>query len=144
MKRTCWMGEQERALAEKNQLASKKKVSWHAKKTSTCTKNSPNCQLQGKCGHSTSVKGLTRSLNPKADAKSKPKADAKSKPRTTRSLIRFCSSELECLPRCVYDRDVLHRCSWQLVHAYITIPIAIVDYVMFIWSRRGEQGQLRE
>jgi len=77
------MGEQERALAEKNQLASKKKVSWHAKKTLTCTKISPNCQLQGKRRHSTGVKGLTQSLNPKANAKSKPKADAKSKPRTT-------------------------------------------------------------
>ncbi len=74
------MGEQDWASAEKHQLASKKKVSWHAKKTSTCKKNSPTANCKVNAGTVSSVKGLTRSLNPKADAKSKPKADAKSKP----------------------------------------------------------------
>ena len=114
MKRTCWMGEQEQALAVK-------KINWQArkgqlacqKKTSICTKNSPNCQLQGKRGHS-------NYKCERVDAKSKPPRPTRSlnlrptrslSPRTTQSLISSRSNPKKkslptnCNCNCELERD---------------------------------------
>jgi hypothetical protein len=73
------MGELKRALSEKvNWKARKRSVSM-LKKYQPQRKTHRTVNVNISEG-AVSVKGSTRSLNPKADAKSKPKADAKSKP----------------------------------------------------------------